>query len=448
MTLLYRQIVQQIKDKHLPDVSSRLLVGTSGGVDSMVLLSLLHRAGYTVAAVHCNFNLRPVDCDLDQELVEGYCQKLGIECFCTSFDTVATAKSRRISIEMAARDLRYTWFRELKAGLNFDYIATGHHLNDNIETLFLNIARGTGMRGLTAMHPIEGDIVRPLLFATKSQLLEYAYGNKIPYRNDYTNEDNSIIRNRLRNVVIPEFEGLNPSFAATMRNNIGIWSDWFDFSNCELQKIKNRLISKVSEGLFLTIKSGTNPKVVRLILFDLLFEQGYGGKQSADYLKIIESQTGACITTNRHKIVRERDGILILDKSVTDDFNPVNIEILPFTITLKSGLNIELTEVKTQAVLSDDKTTECIDFDKVTFPLTLRLWSKGDTFYPLGMRGSKKISDYLTDIKKRSVDKRQQLVLTDQKGIMWVVGARLDRRYALSETSSRFMKLSCSPLLF
>jgi len=438
---VYLQILKQIKNKALPSTDNHILVATSGGADSMVLLSLMHRAGYKITVAHCNFNLRPGDCDLDQQLVESFCKKLGIDCFVKSFDTTGYAKSQKISVEMAARDLRYSWFAQLKNELNIDFIATGHHLNDNVETVLLNMTRGTGLRGLTAMTAVRSDIIRPLLFAEREHIEQYAIANNIPFRKDYTNSDNSIPRNRFRNVVIPEFEKINPSFLETMKKNIDVWNDWYQFSIKQLQIVHNTIVSQNSYGVFVRLDKNIDKSTLNLVLFELLSDMGYNGNRAHEYLKIIDSQAGVYIKTEKHYLVRERNGVLITDLDLFDDFQAVTIESIPFYGTEKIGLTIECSNTDQTNQFKNNSFIECIDFEKITLPLTIRRWQKGDRFFPIGMNGSKKVSDYLTDIKKTSVEKKQQLVLTDQNGIIWVIGLRLDKRYAITNRTTKFLML-------
>jgi tRNA(Ile)-lysidine synthase len=438
---VYLQILKQIKNGILPSTDKRILVATSGGADSMVLLSLMHRVGYKITVAHCNFNLRPGDCDLDQQLVESFCKKLGIECFVESFDTVGYAKSQKISVEMAARDLRYSWFAQLKSELNIDFIAIGHHLNDNIETVLLNMTRGTGLRGLTAMTAVHSDIIRPLLFAEREHIVQYAVANDIPFREDYTNSDNSIPRNRFRNVVIPEFEKINPSFLETMKKNIDVWNDWYQFSIKQLQTIRDKIVSQNNNGVFVRLDKNMDKSTLNLVLFELLSDMGYSGNRTHEYLKIVDSQVGVYIKTENHYIVRERNGVLITDLDMIDDFQTVSIESIPFYGSEKISLTIEHSDIDQTNQYKNNSFVECIDFEKITLPLTIRRWQKGDKFFPIGMNGSKKVSDYLTDIKKKSVEKQQQLVLTDKSGIIWVIGLRLDKRYAITNQTTKFLIL-------
>jgi len=438
---VYLQILKQIKNGTLPSTDKHLLVATSGGVDSMVLLSLMHRVGYKISVAHCNFNLRPGDCDLDQQLVEMFCNKLGIDCLVKSFDTISYAKLQKISVEMAARDLRYSWFAQLKKELNIDFIATGHHLNDNVETVLLNMTRGTGLRGLTAMTAVQSYIIRPLLFAERERIIQYAVANNIPFREDYTNSDNSIPRNLFRNVVIPEFEKINPSFLETMKRNIDVWNDWYQFSIKQLQTVCDTIVSQNSNGIFVRLDTNIDKSTLNLVLFEFLSDMGYSGNRALEYLKIVDSQAGVYIKTEKHYLVRERNGVLITDLDLFEDFQTVTIESIPFYGTEKIGLTIECSNTDQTNQFKTNSFVECVDFEKITLPLTIRRWQKGDRFFPIGMNGSKKVSDYLTDIKKKSVEKQQQLVLTDQNGIIWVIGLRLDKRYAITNQTIRFLML-------
>jgi tRNA(Ile)-lysidine synthase len=416
-------------------------VAVSGGADSMVLLELLHLLGYKITVAHCNFNLRPGDCDLDQKLVEDYCFEKEIICYVQSFNTKQEARKRKISLEMAARDLRYAWFEELRQFLSADYIATGHHMNDNVETVLLNTTRGAGLRGLTAMKPIQGNIVRPMLFATRQQIEICARACNIPFRNDSSNRDVTIPRNRFRNLIVPEMQNINPSFIQTMQQNTEVWNDWYQFSMQHLHKLMKERVKNTNLGLWLELNPLDDKPTQRLLFFELLSDLGYGGNQTANYQRILKSQTGVSINTPRHKITREREGLLVseIESNPLPDF--FEIKSLPFLTSNPFAISIEVSAEDVSRQYNEDKNIECVDFEKVTKPLTIRKWQPGDRFYPLGMNGSKKVSDFLTDLKISSFEKQNQLVLEDKKGIIWVVGLRIDKRYATEEKSQTFLVL-------
>ncbi len=438
---MYGQFQNYIQKHELVRPGCHILAAVSGGADSMVLLALLKKAGYSLTAAHCNFNLRPGECDLDQQLVVDFCTRNNIPCYTKSFDTKAVARNQQVSVEMAARALRYDWFEMLRQGVGAECVATGHHLNDNVETFFLNITRGSGLRGLTGMQPRQGFIVRPLLFATRTEIELFARRNNIPFRKDSSNDDCSIPRNRLRNNVIPQIEKINPSFVNTMERNMEIWNDWYHFSTRRLHELMDRRLTLIEHGFNLELNPDDDASTQRLMLFEVLSGLGFGGNQAAECLSTLGLQTGKTLQAGQYTVIRDRNTIVILEN--TGKTNPENLKIntVPFLVSNAFGFTIEQSEKDETQAYSSDKNTECVDFQKVTLPLILRPWQSGDRFYPLGMKGSKKVSDFLTNAKVNPADRKNQLVLADQNGIIWVVGMRLDSRYATTKKTTSFLIL-------
>jgi tRNA(Ile)-lysidine synthase len=342
---------------------------------------------------------------------------------------------------MAARALRYEWFEVLRQNVEADSIATGHHLNDNVETFLLNLTRGTGLRGLSGMKPRQGHIVRPLLFAKRSEIELFASRQNIPFRKDKSNDDISIPRNRIRNNVIPQIEQINPSFIKTMYQNMGILNDWLQFSQQHLQnKLENR-VSRVGVSLNLQLTPDDDSITQRLMLFEVLSGLGYAGNQVADCLKLLCAQTGKNINIGKHRVIRDRSSIVILENALLAKCDILTISLIPFRKPNPFGISVEISEKDLTIHYASDKNAECVDLQKIKLPLTIRPWQAGDRFYPLGMKGSKKVSDFLTDTKVNPAERKNQLVLTDKKGIVWVVGKRLDSRYATDRDSTSFLVL-------
>ncbi|MDD4747568.1 MAG: tRNA lysidine(34) synthetase TilS [Salinivirgaceae bacterium] len=436
---MQKQIQQYIDENNLFDRNSKLLVAVSGGADSMVLLWLLQKCNVEIVVAHCNFNLRATDSDLDQQLVQKYCQVNGVQLFVKSFNTIEEAKAKGISIEMAARDLRYQWFDELSAQVSADYIATGHHCNDNVETVFLNMTRGTGLRGICGMKSKNGTIVRPLLWALRSDIEEFAHDNNIPYRTDHTNIDTAIPRNRFRHNVIPEIEAINPSFMKTMSSNMAIWNDWFVFSQQMLQQQIKKSFQETEFGFSFRFNTIQDFTTQRLLFVEFLIGQGYNGIQAGDMARILNAQVGTTIQSLKFQFVRERLSVELVRAEEHDEFSPILISTLPFSTQSPIFISIEQKSYEKSMGFSKSNTEIWIDASKVQWPLTIRRWIPGDIFQPIGMRGSKKVSDFLTDIKITASAKQRQCLLTDTKGVIWVVGQRMDRRFAITDTTQEVL---------
>jgi len=461
---MLQKFKKYIKDNNLFNSSNRLLVAVSGGNDSMVLLYLLKKLDFKITVAHCNFNLRPDDCDKDQKLVEDFCIEHNISFYFKLFDTFTYAKKNKISIEMAARKLRYNWFEGLRQKIKADYILTAHHLNDNVETALLNICRGTGLRGITGIKPKNDYIIRPLLFARKTDIENFAKINNIPFRNDLSNSNVDFSRNRIRNNIIPELEKINPDFLNTMNQNISIWNDWFKLAQKSLSELNKRAIETVENGFMINFIHLPDSLFKKMVTVEFFINQGYNGVQAANLALIINSECGTKITANKHLIIRERDGIKIenINKNFfnaklaneeqssqrTDGINQnlcVLCEKSPCSLSL-NNINISVTKAyyNPSMTFPPEKNITWIDASKVNFPLTLRQWKAGDKFIPLGMKNFKKISDFLTDIKISASEKPYQTVVTDCNGIIWVTGQRIDNRYAVDEKTDEIIVLTLS----
>lgn len=441
------RLINYINKNHLFDHSKNLIVGVSGGADSMVLLHLLKNLGFNISAAHCNFNLRPIDCDNDQLLVTNYCALFDIPVYTASFDTTAFAKLNKISTEMAARQLRYEWFEELRQQIKADYIAIAHHNNDSVETVFLNMTRGCGLRGITGIKPENNLIVRPLLFASRKDIEEFANENNIPYCTDKTNFDVNILRNRIRQNIFPEFEKMNTRFLETMSRNISIWNDWFNFSIEITNELIKTSVEKVENGFVFRLKETSSLLVQKLVFIEFLIQLGYNGNQAKNVAKLLNSICGTQKKTKHHTFTREREDIQIIAHKNNDECRYINdesrtiiITSLPFTHDGRVKLQITVQPYQSDIPITDDKNRVWVDADKIAFPLVWRTWKHGDRFIPFGMSNFKKVSDFLTNSKVAAAKKSEQTVIEDIKGIIWVVGHRIDNRYAVDKFTKNVVK--------
>ncbi|HON19020.1 MAG TPA: tRNA lysidine(34) synthetase TilS [Salinivirgaceae bacterium] len=439
-----RRFVQFITRHRLFNHNHRLIVAVSGGADSMVLLWLLHHLKYDIIAVHCNFNLRPGDCDLDQQLVERFCQEKNIPCRIKSFDTVGFARENSLSLEMAARQLRYQWFEEIRRLLNADYILTAHHSSDNVETVMLNIVRGAGLKGLTGIKIQNNHIVRPLLWASSHAIRQFALLRQIPYRIDHSNHDISIPRNKIRHQVVPLLENLNPSFLKTMQQNLSIWNDWFSVASSQIDEYLHRSLTEENDKVIFRLLPNTQPELLRLSFFTLLQKLNYSGHQASDLLNFIQSQTGTVIKTSQHQFIKDRDKILIIKNHFNNKPITQSINAFPFETHTPFYFKAWI-EPNTGQQLPLDANVAMLDFDNLELPLVLRRWQPGDRFFPLGLSYSKKVSDFLTDRKIPPYDKQNQWILTDQQKVIWIIGQRIDNRCKVTSQTQKILRLTIIP---
>jgi len=429
------KVQNYIKKEKLLNVDDKIIVGLSGGADSVALLHILHALGYNCIAVHCNFHLRGGESDRDEESAAKFAATLNLPFFKKDFDTRSIAKERGISIEMAARDLRYQWFAELEKNQEADAIAVAHHRDDSIETLLLNLIRGTGIKGLTGIQPQNGSLVRPLLCASKKEILQYVHEQKLPFVTDSSNEQEAVVRNKIRLRLIPLLETINPSvreaFLQTM-NNLNETAKIYDTEiERAIQVIYNN--GRISIPLLKTFPSPES------ILFELLKNYGFGKDTVREIYFAMDSQPGKTFYAPEYYIVKDRDEFLlspVVSKDEREYFIQADETFMEFP------LRMEITLRKNDATVDIDKNanTACLDYDRLQFPLILRKWKTGDKFIPFGMKNFQKISDFFTNSKFSIIQKEKTWILTSGKEIVWVVNHRIDERFKVNiSTKNRYI---------
>jgi tRNA(Ile)-lysidine synthase len=436
-----------IHKQRLFDTNSRLLVAVSGGKDSMALCSLLKSAGYTNYSIaHCNFTLRGKEADSDETFVKDYCKRNNIPCFYIKFNTHAYAKSKGISIQMAARELRYNWFYELMNEHDFEYLLTAHHANDNIETFFINLLRGSGINGLKAILPKQGKLIRPLLFATRAEIDTYVKEHKIAFREDSSNKEDKYLRNHLRLHIIPAFKKLNPSFEETLTDEIEVLRQTNLILTKEVEKQRKKLLTTDGNVLKLSIDKLSKTTASKLILFELIKDFGFNSSQAKDVYNALQAQSGKAFTSDTHTLIKDRDFLLIKEKEGANDASEFYIKEGDKEIKQPIKLRISFIKGNIKSISTKDFSSDkaFIDADKITFPLTLNKWKQGDKFIPLGMKGFKKLSDFFTAEKATLFDKQNQWVLRCQSDIVWLVGKRVDDRFKVSTSTKNICVITAS----
>ncbi len=422
------------KNKMLSDYAT-VIVGLSGGADSVVLLHILHSLHYNCIAAHCNFHLRGEESDRDEQFSGNYAASLGIPFHKVDFDTTSYAQDKKISIEMAARELRYEWFESLRKKEKANVIAVAHHKDDSIETLLLNLIRGTGLKGLTGIKPINGKIIRPLLCLSKNEVIEYSEKNNLNYITDSTNQEDSFTRNKIRLQVIPLLQTINQSLSDSLSQTIE--------NLVEAEKIYNHSINEAASECFnkkkLTIdipilKSYPSPEA---ILHELLKDYGFGRDIVINISKSIYSQSGKEFFSDKHRIIKDRNTFIL----TPIDLNMVNETYLieKDTERLETPVKIKFSRLESsdEILFSREKGIAYFDEDTLSFPLTLRKWEKGDRFMPFGMNNTKKLSNYFSDRKFSLADKENTWVLCSGNIICWIVGERSDERFKVDYTTRK-----------
>ena len=433
------QFQAYINRYHLLAEGDKIILALSGGIDSMVLADLLLKAKVQFVAVHCNFHLRGEESDGDEQFVREFAEKKGIQCFVKHFDTEQFAAEQGISIEMAARDLRYSWFEELRQQLGYDKIVVAHHADDQAETFFINLLRGAGLRGLKGMQPQNGFIIRPLLWASREQIHQYALENQISWREDHTNAETVYLRNKIRNQLLPVFDELHPEARQGLYKSLEHLSSENELFRTLLQEKLNQIIEHNGEIQSIPRSAFLISHSAFQLLFEWLRQYNFNTDQCHFIFDAMQTGIGNKYYSPTHQLVIGRNELQLSEiESVSDE--EIHISIGEEEITSPIYLRFSRFEKTADFVIDKSSDVAQLDFDKIRFPLTLRHWRLGDRFHPLGMNGSKLLSDFFVDQKFTEWQKRNVFLLVSADGeILWVVGHRIDDRYKVTaETKTVF----------
>ena len=433
--------------------SDKLILALSGGIDSMVLADLLLKAKVEFVAAHCNFHLRSEESDGDEKFVCEFAEKHGVQCLVKHFETVEYAEEKGISIEMAARDLRYAWFEELRQQLDYDKIAVAHHADDQAETFFINLLRGAGLRGLKGMQPKNGDIIRPLLWASREQIHQYAVENQITWREDHTNAETIYLRNKIRNQLLPVFDELHPEARQGLYKSLEHLSAENELYRVLLNEKLSHIVEDQDGALVIARRNDeaiqTN-KSFRVsldcfamlamtqseqLLFEWLRQYGFNTDQCRFIFEAMETGIGNKYCSPTHQLVIGRNELQLSEIKPVEDAE-IQIEIGKGEIISPIHLRFSQIEKSSDFVIDKSSDVALLDADKIQFPLTLRHWRHGDRFHPLGMKGSKLLSDFFVDQKFTEAQKQNVLLLhSAENEILWVVGHRIDDRFKITDTT-------------
>lgn len=431
--------VEKILEKYQVMPSDRILVALSGGADSMTLLHALSTLGYNCAAAHCNFHLRDEESDEDERFVVDYCLGKNIPLHVKHFNTSEEAEKNGISIEMAARNLRYQWFWHLVETENFLWLATGHHGDDMIETFFLNLARGTGVRGLRGMRECQDALIRPLLAFRRKEIEAYCHQNGIPYRTDTSNFDTAFQRNNIRHNVLPVMEMLNPSFFSTMMRNFSNIDDvWQVFQN-RVEEIKDQILAREGEHLLIPIRLINDLPQREAVLFEILRPYGFKGATISEIIESFDGIPGKQFFSNGYRLVRDRYNLILVPLEEHEE-EAGYIENGQEEVERPLKMRVKQYEIEEDFKFSRDPRCVHLDADCVDFPLKLRHWQKGDLFRPLGMEQFKKLSDFFVDEKFSRIEKETAWLLLSGEDVVWVVGHRIDDRYKVTKATKNILE--------
>lgn len=440
MQKFIHRIEDFISRNHLLEKDDKYLVALSGGADSVTLLWVLHELRYQIEACHCNFQLRGAESDRDEQFCVQLCEQLGIPLHRIHFDTRLYAEVHKESIELAARNLRYRYFAQLKEDVEADGICVAHHQDDTVETVLINLIRGAGIQGLTGISAKNGDILRPLLCVDRKEILAYLEEKGQDYVTDSTNLVDDVVRNKIRLNIIPMLKEINPAAS----KNIAQAAHHLEEANKMLSSIA--ICGEKSEDgtIRVAVQEIESAASAEYALYYSLSPYGFRGKAITEILASLHS-TGKTWISETHQLVTDRDCILIREKQ-TEAFQGMKIpETGCYVLPRGEKIKLSIREREIDFSPSKEKFLITLDADAVTFPLHLRLAQNGDTFHPFGMKGKKLVSDYLTDRKKNLFEKQSQLVLEDAKGqIIWVVGERTSELCKIKEDTKKILYIQVS----
>lgn len=433
-----------VQKENLFQPTEKVLIAVSGGVDSIVLCHLFKVAKYDFGIAHCNFQLRGEESDGDANFVKNLAQEMAVEYFETSFSTTQFAKENQLSIQVAARDLRYAWLEKIRIANGFDFIATAHHLDDTLETVLYNFTKGCGIRGLHGIAPKINHIIRPLLFTHKKEVLGFAKNQNIKYREDASNASDKYARNNIRHHVIPILEQINPSVQKTTADNLQRIRETEQIFNYAIGLLKQDICETREDSIFIHIKKLQKTPAPATLLFEILDPFGFNNSQTRQMLESIDHQSGAIFQSPSHKVLLDRDFFIL--KKITPKGDAIFlIKKNETTVSFPQGtLNFKIKN-QLPKVFPKEKKVAYFDLKKLTFPLTLRKWQAGDYFQPLGMNGQrKKIKSLLTDLKLSRFEKEEVWVLISSDEICWVVGIRMDERFKIEGSTTNSVEIVLS----
>lgn len=418
--MLMKKVKEFIEKEDLFSKQDKILVALSGGADSVALTRILITLGYHCEAAHCNFELRGEESDRDEDFVRNFCRSLNIKCHSIHFETRRYAAQQSISIEMAARELRYNWFSKICEESDCQVVAVAHHKDDSVETMLLNLIRGTGINGLLGIRPKNGNVVRPLLCASRQEVVAYLHRMNQTYVTDSTNLEDEYTRNKIRLNLLPLMEEINPS----VKDGLVKTSSYLN----DISKVYQQAIKESIDRIFITpekeisIEKLMNEPAPQALLFEVLSPLGFNSTQVEEVYGSLNGQPGKRFISSQWQVVKDRE-LLLIEKVKTANDKPQII--------------FEEVLLTKEFVIPKDKNTACFDANKFKGVISIRKWEKGDYFIPFGMKGKKLVSDFMTDSKFSLLKKEQQWVLSCNDQIAWLIGERTDNRFRIDDSTQK-----------
>lgn len=455
---LLNEFITNIAQQNLFKKNDYLLLAVSGGADSVALCELCFQAGFMFEIAHCNFQLRGEESDRDEKFVEKLAEKYSTKVFVKRFDTKAYAEEKKISIQVAARELRYAWFEQLlndhkpsTFNLQFPttnhviptWLLTAHHANDNIETLLMNFFKGTGIKGLQGILPKQGKIIRPLLFAKREEIEVFNKENTLDFVEDSSNLSDKYTRNFFRHQLIPSIQKLFPQAEDNLIKNIARFSEIEILYQQSIEQHKKKLLEQKGNEIHIPVLKLVKSKPLKTIVYEIIKDFSFTPHQTDEVINLLKSESGKHISSGTHKIIRNRRWLIIAPINsleanhvlIHQSDDKVDFELGALKLKMKNYEINQTSKIKHPA----SEMIATLDAANITFPLLLRKWKQGDYFYPLGMQKKKKLSRFFIDQKMSVADKEKIWVIESNKRIVWIIGKRIDDRFKITDKTKKIL---------
>ncbi|MDD2577083.1 MAG: tRNA lysidine(34) synthetase TilS [Bacteroidales bacterium] len=437
---MVNRFIQYVKEHNLFENNQTILLAVSGGIDSMILCDLFLKSNFKFAIAHCNFHLRGEESNRDERFVREYAQKNNIKIHVKDFDTYSYMKEKGKSMQVSAREMRYSWFNELLKEEGYSYIATGHHIDDSIETFFMNILRGTGIAGLHGILQKVNLVIHPLLFTGRAEIVNYQKENKLEFVEDSSNATTKYTRNKIRHELIPLVKEIAPNFDKIISKEIERFRETEVVFRSVINDAKTKLLEIENQTIKISIEKLKSYVPQKIFMYEILSDFGFNEATINSIEDALLETSGKQFYSETHRLVKDRDYLLIV-KNEPQNLNQYLIEESQTSVYSPIILHMEILKDLQYVKIPKNKEVAMLDYDKLSFPLILRKWKKGDSFFPYGLQGEKKISEFYKNLKYSILDKENQWLLCSENDIIWVVGQRIDDRYKITKSTKTIYKI-------
>lgn len=437
---MVNRFIQYVKEHNLFENNQTILLAVSGGIDSMILCDLFLKSNFKFAIAHCNFHLRGEESNRDERFVREYAQKNNIKIHVKDFDTYSYMKEKGKSMQVSAREMRYSWFNELLKEEGYSYIATGHHIDDSIETFFMNILRGTGIAGLHGILQKVNLVIHPLLFTGRAEIVNYQKENKLEFVEDSSNATTKYTRNKIRHELIPLVKEIAPNFDKIISKEIERFRETEVVFRSVINDAKTKLLEIENQTIKISIEKLKSYVPQKIFMYEILSDFGFNEATINSIEDALLETSGKQFYSETHRLVKDRDYLLIV-KNEPQNLNQYYIEESQTSVYSPIILHMEILKDLQYVKIPKNKEVAMLDYDKLSYPLILRKWKKGDSFFPYGLQGEKKISEFYKNLKYSILDKENQWLLCSENDIIWVVGQRIDDRYKITKSTKTIYKI-------